>query len=167
MKMKTPPFGLLLALAGAVTPLVVLAAFKAGGEAYTKRPETALLAEPKPLAATTTRVRYARPLKIEEVRGLWLRVSDGQGAAGWVFSGNLAEEKPDEVRGLDGLPVAASETTATAAARPLAPAAVDYGKRRGLSSASEDVKWLDRTADAITSGQIETFLQEQKKGEFK
>ena len=167
MKMNTPPLGLLVALAIVATPVVVLAAFKAGGEAFTKRPETALLAEPKPLAATTARVRYSRPLKVEEVRGLWLRVNDGTGAAGWVFAGNLAEEKPAEVRGLDGLPVAASETTATAAARPLAPAAVEYGKRRGLASASEDIKWLDRTCDAIGSEQIETFLQEQKKGEYK
>lgn len=167
MKTKTPPLGWLLALAGAVAPIAVFAAFKAGGGAFTKRPETALLAEPKPLAATSARIRYRQELKVEEVRGLWLRVNDGKGAAGWVFAGNLAEEQPPEVRGLDGLPVAASETTATAAARPLAPAAVEYGQRRGLTSASADIKWLDQSSDAITSEQVEAFLREQQKGEYR
>lgn len=167
MKTSKPPLGLLLALAGAATPIAVLGAFKAGGEAFTKRPETALLAEPKPLAAATVRVPYRRELKVEEVRGLWLRVSDGKGAAGWVFAGNLAEEMPPEKRDISGLPTVASETTATAAARPLAQAAAGYEQRRGLSSASADLKWLDQFSDAITGAQVETFLQEQKKGEYR
>src|SRR5687768_9389980 len=101
--MKTRLLGVFL------VPAVVLAALAVGGTAYTKRPETVLLEEPKPLAATKARVAYAQALKIEEVRGSWLRVNDGK-ASGWVFAGNLAEEKPSEVRGLDGLPVPAAET---------------------------------------------------------
>jgi hypothetical protein len=166
MNTKLPLRGVLLTSLGAVLPIAVLAAFKAGGVAYTKRPETALLTEPSPLAAPAARVGYARELKVEELRGLWLRVSDGQGAAGWVFSGNVAEEKPAEVRGLDGLPLAASETSATAAARPLAPAAVAYGQRRGLQAASADLTWLEQASDAITRDKVEAFLKEQKKGEF-
>src|SRR3954466_1811661 len=121
--MKTYP-AVFVALAGAATPAVLLAAFGVGGSSFTKRPDTTLLVEPNALAAAAARVPYARQLKVEEVRGRWLRVRDGK-SAGWVFAGNVAEENPDENRGLDGLPVAASETTATAAARPLAPAAVE------------------------------------------
>jgi len=154
----------LLLTASALAAFAV-AAFAPGGAAYTKRMETRLLAEPQPLAETAARVGYARKLKIEEVRGAWLRVSDGA-KSGWVFAGNITEQKPDESRGLDGLPVAASETTATAAARPLAPAAVDYAARRGLAQARGDVEWLEQTSAGITAADVQAYMQAQKKGEF-
>ena len=164
--MKTRSPVLLLALSSVIAPAVLFAAFAVGGDAYTKRPETSLLAEPQPLAATVARVGYAQGLKVEELRGAWLRVTDGK-SGGWVFAGNLAEEKPSEVRGLDGLPVEASETTATTAARPLIPAAAEYSARRGLTSAADDLVWLNQQAAAITPADVKTFLQEQTKGEFK
>ena len=164
--MKTRSPALLVALASVIAPAVLFAAFAVGGTAYTKRPETSLLAEPQPLAATVARVGYAQDLKVEELRGSWLRVTDGK-SGGWVFAGNLAEEKPSEVRGLDGLPVEASETTATTAARPLIPAAEEYSARRGLTSAADDLVWLNQQVAAVTPGEVKTFLQEQKKGEFK
>jgi hypothetical protein len=154
-----------IALAALLLAAPALAALAPGGTAYTKRLETRLLAEPLPLAATAARVGYARKLRIEEVRGAWLRVSDGA-KSGWVFAGNVAEQKPEENRGLDGLPVAASETTATAAARPLAPAAVDYAARRGLPQARSDVEWLEQTSASITADEVQAYMQAQKKGEF-
>jgi hypothetical protein len=147
-------------------PAVLFAAFAVGGTAFTKRPETTLLTDPQPFADAAARIGYAQNLGIQEVRGRWLRVSDGK-SAGWVFDGNVAEEKPSEVRGLDGLPVEASETTATTAARPLIPAAEDYSARRGLTNAADDLNWLNRQQAAITPAEVKTFLQEQKKGEFK
>jgi hypothetical protein len=164
MKSRSP--ALLVALIGATAPAVLLAAFAVGGTAFSKRPETALLTEPKPLAESTARIGYAQELKIQEVRGSWLKVTDGK-AAGWVFAGNLEAEKPSEVRGLDGLPVEASETTATTAARPLIPAAEEYSARRGLTNAAEDLAWLAQQQAAITPADVKGFLQEQKKGEFK
>jgi hypothetical protein len=166
--MKTRPLARIFhaLLAGITAPAVLLAAFAVGGVAYTKRPETKLLSEPKPLAEATARVPYARPLKILEVRGAWLRVSADK-AAGWVFAGNLAEEKPSETRGLDGLPIAASETTATAAARPLVPASEEYSSRHGLASAADDLTWLTQQQAAITPEAVQAYLQAQKKGEFK
>jgi hypothetical protein len=163
--MKTRTLALIVA-AATVAPAVLLAAFAVGAAAYTKRPETALLVEPQPLADTAARVGYAHALKVAEVRGPWLRVSDGK-AAGWVFAGNLAEEKPSEVRGLDGLPVEASETTATTAARPLIPAAEEYSARRGLTKAADDLTWLGQQQATITPADVKAFLQEQRKGEFK
>lgn len=155
---------LLLATA-ALVAAPAYAGFAPGGAAYTKRLETALLAEPSPLAQTLVRIGYAHKLKVQEVRGAWLRVSEGK-AAGWVFAGNLAEQKPAENKGLDGLPIAASETSATAAARPLAPAAADYADRRGLAQARSDVLWMEQTCDAITNDQVKAYRQAQKKGEF-
>jgi hypothetical protein len=154
------------ALASAAAPTVLLAALIVGGTAYTKRPETTLLAEPQPFAVVSARVGYAEELKIEEVRGQWLRVS-GAKSGGWVFAGNVAEEKLSEVRGLDGLPLEASETTATTAARPLVPAAEEYSTRHGLGKAAEDLTWLTRQQATITPADVKGFLQEQKKGEFK
>ena len=159
--MKAPK----LVLGALLLAAPALAALAPGGTAYTKRMETRLLAEPQPLAETAARVGYARKLKIEEIRGAWLRVSDGA-KSGWVFAGNVAEQKPDESRGLDGLPVAASETTATAAARPLAPAAIDYADRRGLAQSRGDVEWLEQTSADITAADVQAYMQAQKKGEF-
>jgi hypothetical protein len=144
---------------------VVQAALVAGGYVYSKRYETTLLSEPQPLARPAGKLALGRKLKVEEVRGVWLRVSDGP-AVGWVFSGNVAETKPVEIKGLDGLPIAASQTTATAAARPLAPAAADYAARRNLTSATEDLDWLLLQCHGLSDEELQKFLQEHKKGEY-
>jgi hypothetical protein len=141
------------------------AAFTAGGAAYTKRVETALLAEPKVLAPTVARVPYGKKLKVEEVQGAWLRVSNGR-KAGWVFAGNLADAKPSETRGIDGLPLAASETSASTAARPLTPVSEEYSERHGLTDAADDLNWLREQLGGISDEDVQTFLREQKKGEF-
>ena len=108
---------------------------------------------------------FARKVKIEQVQGNWLRVNDGS-AAGWVFLGSLSETKPDESKGLDGAPLLASSTTATAAARPLTPAADEYSQRRNLGSASDDLNWLLNKCGAITPAQVESYLKTHKKGEY-
>jgi uncharacterized protein YgiM (DUF1202 family) len=164
--MKKILFPSAVLLLGAALPVTASAAFTKGGSAYTKRVETSLLAEPSALAATVTKVAYAKTLKVEELKGNWVKVSDN-GKSGWVFAGNLAEEKPDDNKGLDGLPIQAASTTATAAARPLTPAASDYASRHGSNSAADDIKWLHETADAITPAQAIDYLKEQKRGEFK
>ena len=148
-----------------VAAVSVEAAFLAGGLVYTKRIETKLLAEPRPLAPVTGKVRYASELKIEEVRAPWLRVREGANH-GWVFAGNIAETKPALGTGADSLHLTASETTATAAARPLTPAAEDYAARRNLVEARDDLNWLLEQCQAITPENVETFLQAQKKGEY-
>jgi len=161
--MKTPARSTAL-LAGLLCATVLLA-YEAGGFAYTKRVETPLLAEPKPLAEAAGKLAYGRKVKIEQKQGAWLRISDGP-ATGWVFAGNLTETKPEETKGLDGLPVAASQTTATAAARPLTPAAAEYATRRNLTDARADLDWLLEQRTALTEEQVVEYLQTQKKGEF-
>lgn len=164
--MKPPPLVRLwpaaLLLAAAVP---AEAALTAGGAAYTKKYETNLLAEPSPLAAVTGKLAFGRALKVNEARGAWFKVADGA-KTGWVFAGNLSEAKPAEGRGLDGLGVSASNTTATAAARPLTPAADDYAVRRNLANARDDLNWLLAQCHGITAADVEAFLKEQKKGEF-
>lgn len=152
-------------LAGLLCATALLA-YEAGGFAYTKRVETKLLAEPKPLAGAVGKLAYGRTVKIEEVKGAWLRVSDGP-VTGWVFAGNLADTKPAEVKGLlDGAPVLASQTTATAAARPLDQAAAAYASGNNLASAREDLEWMITACAAITHEDVEAHLQEKKKGEY-
>lgn len=151
-------------LAGLLCATALLA-YEAGGLAYTKRVETKLLAEPKPLAGAAGQLAYGRKVKIEQVQGAWLRVSDGP-VSGWVFAGNLSETKPAEGKGLDGVPALASQTTATAAARPITPAAEEYAARRNLTEARNDLDWLLAECHAITPENVEAFLQENKKGEY-
>jgi hypothetical protein len=162
--MKTPtPLAVLLT---ALLSVSALYAYEAGGSAYTKRAETNLLTEPKPLAATAAKLPFGRMVKIEEIAGNWLQVSDGQ-TTGWVFAGNLSATKPDEGKGMDALPMLASQTTATAAARPLAPAAIEYASQKNLSSAQGDLEWLLTECHALTPEEVDAFMQENKRGEYK
>ncbi len=154
-----------LATALLAASAAVQAALVAGGFVYSKRYETTLLSDPQPLAKPAAKLALGRKLKVEEVRGVWLRVTDGP-KAGWVFSGNVSETKPSESKGLDGLPIAASQTTATAAARPLAPAASDYAGRRNLTNAGDDLDSLLQQCHALTPEAVEQFLQQKKKGEY-
>ncbi len=154
-----------LATALLLTTLASSAAMVVGGIVYCKRYETNLLSEPKPLSKATARLPLGRKLKVEEVRGIWLRVNDGK-KTGWVFNGNISETKPAEVTSLEGEPVSASQTTATAAARPIAPAAVEYASRHHLNSNTSDLDWLLDTCHTISRADVDAYLQKQKKGEF-
>lgn len=156
-------FRTLIGLLATVT--AAAAAFAPGDTAFTKRVETALLKEPRMTAEATARLPYARELTVTDVDGSWVRVKAGR-ARGWVFAGNLAASKPSEVRGLDGLPLPAAETSATAAARPLAPAAIEYAERKGLGDAAEQLDWLQEQADAVTAEEVDAFLEENRKGEY-
>jgi hypothetical protein len=162
-----PPFLGRLGFAAALVGIAAAAeaAIIAGTAVYAKRYETSLLSEPKALAHPSTKVSVGRKLKVDEVRGVWLRVSDGS-ASGWVFSGNVSETKPVEIKGLDGLPIEASATTATAAGRPMTEVASNYAGSRNLASARDDLHWLIEQARAISEDDLQRFLQEKKKGEF-
>jgi hypothetical protein len=151
----------LLMLGSAVT----CAASAVKGTVYTKRLNTALLQEPLPLATITARVGYARPLRIEEERGLWLKVS-GPAGTGWVFRGNVTTQPPSEIGGLEGQPVSAAPTSATAAARPLSQDANEYAVAHDLLNARDDILWMEKHADAVKSRHVEAYLKAQKKGEF-
>jgi hypothetical protein len=161
--MKACPCLLAAALC-ALGTAVALAAYSPGGTAYTKRAETALLADHSAVAETVARVGYAHQLKVEEVSGLWLRVSEG-GAMGWVFAGNVAEQEPSKspetVKWLG-----ATTTSAAAAARPLAPASVEYANRRNLGEARGNLDWLRAASAKVTDADVQAYMQANHKGEF-
>jgi hypothetical protein len=154
---------LLLVLAAAAS---VQAALVIGGTAYSKRFETKLLAEPSPLAAVATKIGLGLKLDILETKGAWLRVKAPTGA-GWVFSGNVSETKLEEVTGTGDTVVTANRTTATAAVRGLSDVGTKYAARRNLHSAQEDMDWMLDQSDHVTPADVEKFLQDQKKGEYK
>ncbi len=157
----SPRWPLFLGLAAAAT---VQAALVAGSIAYSKRMETKLLADPSPLAAVNATIGYAKPLKIEEARGAWLRVSAGP-SAGWVFSGNVSAVEIKESGG--GLALNASATTVTAAARGLSEEGAEYATRHQLANAREDLNWLLEQSAAVSADDLEDFLKEKKLGEYK
>ena len=159
---KTTPLAVLLAGLAATSALL---AYEAGGIAYTKRAETTLLAEPKPLAAAAGKIAFGKKVKINQVQGAWVHVSDGP-VAGWVFNGNLTDVKPAEGKGLDMGPLLASKTTATAAARPLTDATIAYAQEKNLGEAQGDLEWVVAEAKAITPEEVDAYLQEHKRGEY-
>jgi hypothetical protein len=153
------------ALLAALFTASALFAYEAGGFAYTKRVETKLLAEPKPLAESSGQLAFGKKVKVEEVQGAWLRISAGP-VSGWVFAGNLTDTKPSEGKDLEGLDVLAGKTTTTAAARPLSDATMAYAQQRNLGDAQGDLEWLVTECDALTPEQVDAYLQESKKGEY-
>jgi hypothetical protein len=159
---RTPCFVALALVAGAAS---LFGAFAPGSAAYTKRVDTALLSEPKMLASSVAHLTYAKKLKVETVQGPWLKVNDGR-QSGWVFGGNLTEDKPSEVRGLDGLPIAASETSAATAARPLTVVSTQYSERHGLATAASDLDWLLHES-TVSADDVRGYLEAQKKGEYR
>ena len=146
--------------------LLSLAALDKGGTAFAKKNETSILAEPKPLAAATGKVGFAEELKVEEVRGSWLRVKTKK-VAGWIFAGNVADEKPTIPPPAFLTSVKPSETNTAAAARPLADAAKDFATRHNSVPAQTDVEWLDQEAAGVKPDEVDTYLRDNQKGEFR
>jgi hypothetical protein len=149
-----------------LAPGTALAAFSVGGDAYTKRMETNLLASPSAVAQTVTKIPYGKKLRVQEIKGLWLRVKESKNE-GWVFQGNLAEFEPKETAGIDIIPVSASSSSASNAARPLASGASDYADRRGINTARADVLWLEVETAKIGPDQVLEYMKQEGKGEFK
>src|SRR5471032_935488 len=81
--------------------------FESGKTAFTKRFQTDLLEDPQPLAQTVATLPFATGVKITDLQGKWANVSAGTNT-GWIYLGNLAEEKPSEDTGIAGLQTGAS-----------------------------------------------------------
>lgn len=159
MKLRTIPLLLLLALP-------CEAAYKKGDTAYTKRMETPLLAEPGPFAESVAKIDFAQALKVEEVRGSWLRVSiKTPKAAGWIYAGNVAADEP-VIPPSEGMTAdTASKTTTAAAARPLTKIAQEYAQTHGQST--ESGEWLAMFASTISDDDVTRYLAETNRGEYK
>lgn len=141
-------------------------ALKKGQKVWSKHHETALLAEPSPLAGAQSTVGFAEKLKILELQGAWLRVR-GDDGEGWVFEGNVATDKPElpPVSALTTLD--ASQTDTVAAARPLAPAAADYAARHGATAAQADIDWIDAEAARLPAAEVLAYMSANHKGEYR
>lgn len=141
------------------------AEFKKGKKVWSKHFETALLAEPSPLASVLFTVGFAEKLTIQEASGTWLLVKSKRGE-GWVFTGNVAAQKPSLAPAAGMTTVEASETNTVAAARPLTPAAEGYAQRHGAEDANADIDWIDAEAAMITELDIIAYLVANQKGEY-
>jgi hypothetical protein len=146
-------------------PALLPAAFAPGGVAYTKRADTVLREEPSTTGATVATLKLGSKLTVVELKNRWLRVSESK-STGWIFAGNVSENAPEKDVGLAAIPLDASATTATAAARPLAPAAEEYSTSKDLGKAREDLEWVIEQSSKTTAAEVTAYLQEKKKGEF-
>ncbi|HZP60604.1 MAG TPA: hypothetical protein VFB27_09805, partial [Opitutaceae bacterium] len=63
-------------------------------------------------------------------------------------------------------PSAASDTTASVAARPLDEVAKNYGEKKGLGEAKADVEWVEQQSAQVTNAQVTEYLQAKKLGEY-
>ena len=149
------------------------AAMVVGGFAYSKKIETRLFAEPKPLASVSGKtVGYGKKLTITEAQGAWLKVTEADNR-GWVFKGNVAEVPPEKIKGIDVIPLDASATSATDAnrslkdsARPLSDSAVSYANRNNMGNAPKDLAWMSTQCAAVTDQVVEEYLKTHHKGEY-
>ncbi len=140
-------------------------AFEKGDKVWSKRNETPLLAEPKPLAAAAGKAAFAEELKVEEVQGVWIRVK-GAKSSGWVFQGNVADDKPAGTPPAGLTTLSASDTDTAAAARPLTAVAADFAERHNAKDAAADLAWLESESAAIKAADVDDYLRENKKGEY-
>lgn len=154
----------LVCMAG-IAAIGILTAFKKGDTAYSKKIDTPLLAEPKPLAATSAKVAFAEKLAVDEVRGSWLHVST-KDASGWIFQGNVTETKPSAAPSAGITSVSADSTDTVAAARPLTEAAEGYSERHSDGKAKADVEWVDAQSAMATEELIVAYMRENEKGEY-
>jgi len=158
------------ALVCTLAPFAGAAEFSKGDKVWSKNVATALLAEPSPLAATQATVGFAEKLSVKEARGKWLRVkgadAKGDEVGGWVFSGNVASEKPKLPPTAGFTTLDASQTNTIAAARPLTPAAEQYAQNQGAGNAQADVTWLDAESATVTQQDLTAYMTENKKGEY-
>jgi hypothetical protein len=159
MKTKILP----LLACGLCATLVV--AFEAGKPAFTKHYETTLLEQPQPDAKAIATLPFAASVNVSTLQDRWAQVSCDSGS-GWIYLGNLAEEKPQADYGIQGLSTGASATTASVAARPLDNEARNYADQKGLKEAAADVEWLEKHADKINSKVVVEYLKANKKGEY-
>src|SRR5207248_584983 len=102
---------------GCLLGALLVSGFEAGKPAFTKRYETAVLKDQQPAADTIATLPYAAAVKISALQGKWANVSTTNGA-GWIYLGNLSDQKPAQDHSVDLLRAGADETTASVAARP-------------------------------------------------
>jgi hypothetical protein len=155
----------ILVLAGLTALPAHSAELKKGQKVWSKSYETPLRAEPGPLATVVAKVGFAEKLSVRELQGTWLRVKSSEGE-GWVFQGNVADEKPSLAPGAGWTTIDASQTDTVAAARPLEPAAKGYAQRHGAGDAEADIDWLDTQAAAITDQDLTAYMSEARLGEY-
>jgi len=139
--------------------------FDAGNTVFTKRYETDLLTDPQPLAGAVATLPFAASVKIISLQGKWANVSATNGT-GWIYLGNLADEKPAEDNSIQGLQSSASATTASVAARPLDNVTAQYVQQEGLGQAAADVRWLERQTSAIGKAAVTGYLKANRKGPY-
>ncbi len=159
MKTKILP----LLACGLCATLVV--AFESGKTAFTKHYETTLLEEPQPDAKAVATLPFAASVNVTTLQGRWAQASCDSGS-GWIYLGNLAEEKPEADYGIQGLSTGASATTASVAARPLDDVSKDYANQKGEKEAAADVEWLEKQSDPINGAKVVAYLKANKKGEY-
>lgn len=139
--------------------------FEAGKTVFTKRYSTDLLSDPQPLAGTVATLPFAASVKIISLQGKWANVSATNGT-GWIYLGNLSDEKPAEDHSINGLQTSASATTASVAARPLDNVTTQYVRQEGLDQAAADMRWLEHQSDNIGNAAVASYLKANKKGPY-
>jgi len=160
MKPRTIP----LLIAGLLAATLVVG-FETGKTAFTKRYETAVLKDPQPMADTIATLPFSTKVKIGVLQGKWAAITTTNGP-GWVYVGNLSEEKPFEDKSVSGLRASAGETTASVAARPLDDVTKDYANQKGLNASADDVLWLEALSDKVDDKAVTEYLKANKKGEY-
>jgi hypothetical protein len=136
-----------------------------GGTGYTKKASTDLLAGAERSAKVVATLPISTKVKIVAQSDRWLQVESSAGK-GWIYSGNLSEDKPAVERQGSLVAVSADNATAAIATRPLDAQARAYAQRQGKGDAASDILWMERQADSVTAAQVNAYLKSAKKGEF-
>ncbi|HVU17989.1 MAG TPA: hypothetical protein VHD32_13770 [Candidatus Didemnitutus sp.] len=145
------------------------AALVVGSTAYATGVSTNVMREPHTVAGAggtlAGKLNYRQQVRIDKVDGKWLHIT-AAATTGWVFSGNLTDTLPAEVKNSNGYGLNASQTSVSAASRGLSEGGNDYANRHNLGQARVDLDWLNKQTAAMTDAEVTAYLKEHKKGEY-
>ena len=128
----------------------------------------------KATAVTVTRVAVGAELELLETKGSWYRVTAPDGNRGWIYRGKVSETPPAEPSGggggglfggLASSNIQAASADTSRSIRGLSPETTQYADNAGTPVENREA--LDRVlAVKIDDGELETFLQEGRIGEY-
>ncbi|MDK3159555.1 SH3 domain-containing protein [Kamptonema cortianum] len=127
-------------------------------EVFSKKQDLPVYAEPNPSASVVGKLKFAEKASVVSTQGRWLSLKLSSGKSGWVYSGNVGDRRPPEENKADLL-APSSGVNASAAARGLSAAAMEYADRHGEQNAAEALIWVERQNAAVKASDVTAFMK--------
>ncbi|MDX2227467.1 MAG: SH3 domain-containing protein [Verrucomicrobiae bacterium] len=133
---------------------------------YSKKPDLALYAEKSNASAVTGKIAFQEKVKVLATEGRWVKVGSSNGKSGWVYSGNLSDDKPPDENKNDFNTGNAGDVSTATAARGIDETSKQYASRNHVGNAVELVEWMESFNDKISTTEVVQYMKDHKLGEY-